>query len=356
MSQIKVTTGDLENQAKSLSNVAVFISGISSRNNNAINKMEDACSSVRVGGVYTYATSLIQKFTTLLNALNRGSSRLLDCVYSYQEANDNLIKEFNDWFDSVEIGKAGNEVLTVKTGYEPIELDDYFKRVTDAEYAKICGMWSGAALADDPKQEFLKKLKELPEGDPLRELTVDQIDYLKSGTGFAAVTITDKNGNALVIFAGTNGDVGDFITDGELTFMIESDQERQAWELVDNLRKTHSNIVVTGHSLGGYLATSACLQYSEVSRCIAFDPPGRGDDLWHMITNREQWDKIMTYEANGSMVSSVGHAMGDSRTVDVVENGSFITHNHDIDAISDSLGGMDRIRLSWGADTGHGGW
>ena len=104
-------------------------------------------------------------------------------------------------------------------------------------------MWSGAALADDPKQEFLKKLKELPEGDPLRELTVDQIDYIKSGTGFAAVTITDKNGNALVIFAGTNGDVGDFITDGELTFMIESDQERQAWELVDNLRKTHSNIV-----------------------------------------------------------------------------------------------------------------
>ena len=245
MSQIKVTTGDLENQAKSLSSVAVFISGISSRNNNAINKMEDACSSVRVGGVYTYATSLIQKFTTLLNALNRGSSRLLDCVYSYQEANDNLIKEFNDWFDSVEIGKAGNEVLTVKTGYEPIELDDYFKRVTDAEYAKICGMWSGAALADDPKQEFLKKLKELPEGDPLRELTVDQIDYIKSGTGFAAVTITDKNGNALVIFAGTNGDVGDFITDGELTFMIESDQERQAWELVDNRRKAHSNIVVT---------------------------------------------------------------------------------------------------------------
>ena len=147
MSQIKVTTGDLENQAKSLSSVAVFISGISSRNNNAINKMEDACSSVRVGGVYTYATSLIQKFTTLLNALNRGSSRLLDCVYSYQEANDNLIKEFNDWFDSVEIGKAGNEVLTVKTGYEPIELDDYFKRVTDAEYAKICGMWSGAPFS-----------------------------------------------------------------------------------------------------------------------------------------------------------------------------------------------------------------
>ena len=44
-------------------------------------------------------------------------------------------------------------------------------------------------------------------------------------------------------------------------------------------------------------------------------------------------------------------------TADVIENGSGITHNHDIDAISDALGGKDRIWLSWGQEyIPEGGW
>ena len=355
--RIVVTTGDLRNHAKSISDVAMLVSEISGKNNNAINKMTNACSFMRVGSISFSAKHIMQSFTALMDTLNRGASRALECAYAYEEASDDLKSKFNEWFDDVEFGVATQGVLEMSIGNEQIPLDDYFKGVSEAEYAKLCGMWGWAAMSDDAKEEFIKKLKEdLPEGDPLRNITDDQVEVTKSGTGFAAVTITDDNGNALVIFAGTNGDAGDIVSDAELALAIESDQERQAWELIDSLRKTHPNIVVSGHSLGGYLATSATLQYGEISKCICFDPPGRYDDLWHYITNNEAWNKIITYEANGSLVSSVGHAMGDSKTLDVVENGSGIDHNHGIDEICNALGGDDRINLSWGNNSTQGGW
>jgi len=351
---IKVTTGDLRNQAKSISDVAMLISDISRKNSSAINKMTEACSFLRVGSISFSAIQLIDKFTQLLETLNRGASKTLECAIAFEEASDQLKGEYDDWFEGVEAGAATQGVFELNSGGNHIPLNDYFRRVSHAEYAKICGMWGWAAMSDNAKEEFIKKLKEgLPEGDPLRDITADQVEVTKSGTGFAAVTITDDNGNALVIFAGTNGDAGDIFSDAELTLAIESDQERQAWELIDSLRKTHSNIVVTGHSLGGYLATSATLQYSEISKCVCFDPPGRYDSSWHYLTNNQSWSKVTTYEANGSKVSSVGSAVGDLRKLDVVENGGIIDHNHSIDEICNALGGDDRINLSW---EGQGGW
>ena len=354
---IKVTTGDLRNQAKSISDVAMLVSEISAKNTHAINKINDACSFFRVGSINYSAKHLIQKFTDLLDTLTQGAQKAMECADAYESADNSLKSAFSDWFDDVEAGDANLSVMELISSDTIIPLDDYFSRVTDAEYAKLCGMWGYAAMEQDSIQAFLKKLEELPERDPLRNITANQIRIMKSGTGFSAISITDNNGNALVIFAGTNEDIGDYVADVKLFFTIEPEQERQAREFINSLRQTHSNIVVTGHSLGGYLATSAALQYGEISRCVAFDPPGRHDDLWQMLTNRDAWDKITTYEANGSVVSGVGRAMGDYRPLDVIENGGGITYNHDIDAISYALGGKDRIWLSWGQEyIPQGGW
>ena len=133
-----------------------------------------------------------------------------------------------------------------------------------------------------------------------------------------------------------------------------STQSAQANALVASLSQSHSNIVVTGHSLGGYLATSAALFNSKVSECVAFDPPGRKDLLFQNILNSQQVSKIRTYEAVGSPVScdALGHqGVGDVRKINVSSEGNIA--NHLVGHICDALGGDQMIWASWLDPTNH---
>ena len=198
-----------------------------------------------------------------------------------------------------------------------VDMDDYCSRVSDAEYGKLCGIMNqmdskyredGAAKME---KEFLKKLKkDLPANDPLRNVTADQVEITTSSSGFTAAVI--KSGDdALVIFAGTNFtfDAGDYVADAGILAGIDTKQVSEAKKLVKKLSKECDNIRVTGHSLGGYLATAATLDNDAVSECVAFDPPGRKDWLVQNIANHDQVKKVRTYEAVGSPVSSnaLGH-------------------------------------------------
>ena len=351
---IKVTTGDLINHAKSISNLAMFVGEISSKNSSAINKMEAACSSFRVAGIYVSANRLIGKFTDLTNELTRGASKALGCASAYQEASDNLENKFKDWFENVVVGEASSAgVMEITKGNMPVNLDDYFGKVSDAEYAKLNQIWTDVCNSDDPLNEFIKRLSELPENDPLRNIAADQIEITKSISGLAAITLTDNNGNALVIFAGTNGgEIGDIANDIMIATGNMSPQELEAISIIAQLSSTHPNITVTGYSLGGYLATAATLRCPAVSRCVTFDPPGRYDNLFQSIFNNENYSKITTYEANGSIVSGVGTASGGLQKLNVENNwaGPFFP-NHGIEYIYNSLGGDYALKNTW--DTGY---
>lgn len=344
--RIIVTTGDLRNQAKSISDVAMLVSEISGKNNNAINKMTNACSFMRVGSISFSAKHIIQSFTTLMDTLNRGASRALECAYAYEEASDDLKSKFNEWFDNVEIGNATQGIMKITTGNEPIPMSGYLSTVTDAEYAKLNQIWTDVCDEEDPLSAFLKRLSELPENDPLRNLTADQISITKSISGLAAISIKGSDGNALVIFAGTK-DFADILNDIMIVEGAAPPQEIEALAIIAELSQTHPNITVSGYSLGGYLATAAALKCPSVMKCVTFDPPGRYDTFLQQYLNSDAWSKITTYEANGSVVSSVGLASGEWQVLSVTDNWAGPFPNHGIGEIYDALGGDSAINNSW---------
>ena len=262
--RIVVTTGDLRNHAKSISDVAVLVSEISGKNNNAITKMTNACSFLRVGSISFSAKHIVQRFTALMETLNRGASRALECAYAYEEASDDLKSKFNEWFDHVEIGNATQGVMEVTTDHEPMPMSDYLSKVTDAEYAKLNQIWTDVCDDEDPASAFLERLSELPENDPLRKLTADQISITKSISGLDAITIKGSDGNALVIFAGTKG-FADALNDIMIVEGVAPPQEVEALAIIADLSRTHPNITVSGYALGGYLATAATLRCPAVS-------------------------------------------------------------------------------------------
>ena len=349
---IKVTTGDLINHAKSISNLALLVGDLGSKNYSAVNKMENACSCMRVAGIYVSANHLINKFTDLINELNRGASKAMGCAAAYQEVNDNLIHSYDSWFGNVEVGAANQGTYEMVSNVPPVELRDYLDKVTDAEYAKLNQIWTDVCNSDDPLNEFLKRLNDLPVNDPLRKIGADQIKINKSISGLSAISITDNDGNALVFFAGTNGfgDLGDIANDAMIALGKMSPQEIEALNIINELSKSHPNITVSGYSLGGYLATAAALRCPAVTKCVTFDPPGRYDSIFQKYFNSEAWSKIKTYEAQGGTISSVGLASGDMTKLNVKDNWiGPIFHNHKIENIYDALGGDSELFNCWNA-------
>lgn len=250
-------------------------------------------------------------------------------------------------------GDGGTASLGEEATYAKVDIGNYCSKVTDAEYAALCMHWQrtvegveNGELDGDVLTNFLcalKNSKYLPDGDPIKDLRADQITVSRSASGFSAVTIADGD-NAIVIFAGTNfKTVQDIYADAKIVANIPSEQAAEAVLLVESLSSKYSNIVVTGHSLGGYLATSSALNSSKVDACIAFDPPGRYDTALQSILNSEQYAKIKTYEVRGSVVSAVGTGVGDVDSVEIEGDPLY----HDIGKICESLNSEDVIAKTW---------
>ena len=236
-----------------------------------------------------------------------------------------------------------------------VDVSDYCGRVSDAEYARLCELFQKAdrmvreGKTNDLHGTFMELLRSnLPKNSPLHSIPADQIQVHRLSSGFAAMTISDGT-DALVVFAGTDfGTIEDISADFDILLGKATTQSVQANALVASLSQSHSNIVVTGHSLGGYLATSAALYNGKVSKCVAFDPPGRKDLPFQCILNNEQVSKIRTYEAIGSPVScsALGHqGVGNVRKIHVSPEGNIA--NHMVGHICDALGGDAAIQMAW---------
>lgn len=233
-----------------------------------------------------------------------------------------------------------------------IDVSAYCDNVTDTEYAALCMLWQKSvekarAQDADPLALFMKELEKtdyFPESDPIKHLAANQALVVDSISGFSALTILDGD-TAVVVFAGTDmKDIPDYIADAQIVLGEASMQSLQANALVGSLSTKYSNIIVTGHSLGGYLATSAALNNGAVSKCIAFDAPGRADALLQNALNHSQTSKVVNYNAEGSGISWVHSHVGEVKDpVPVEEN--FL--NHGIKEICDALGGKEKIANTW---------
>lgn len=261
---------------------------------------------------------------------------------------------------SADAGQLSTEDQTPE--YEKKDIGSYTEKLSEAgkagaaEYAKLCQLWQEvdrdyANYGDGVlRSAFKLKLQEcLPENDPLHNISVQQMQVTRSASGLSAITIQDGE-NAIVIFAGTDfSKLNDVATDLNILMGSASVQSMEAHQLINDLSKDCSNIVVTGHSLGGYLATATALENDAVSECVAFDPPGRLDGLLQNALNHERASKVSTYTANGSPVScdALGHrAIGKTEGLDVDGEGNW--HRHGIKQIYDALDeGEEKIRETW---------
>lgn len=234
-----------------------------------------------------------------------------------------------------------------------LDVSSYCEKVTDAEYAALCMHWQrtvealeNGELTGDVLSNFLKSLQNseyLPDGDPIKNLSADQVQIFQSASGLSAVAIGEGD-SAIVIFAGTNFSTAqDIYADAQIVAGMPSLQATEAALLVKNLSAKYSNITVTGHSLGGYLATASTLKTGVVDKCVVFDPPGRYDNLGQAVLNSEQYAKIKTYEVRGSVVSAVGFGTGQVESVEITGDPLY----HDIGKICESLNKDGAIQESW---------
>lgn len=291
---------------------------------------------------------------------------LCDAVgIGYEEAENTNKKILEGLFEVG--GVAASTVISVNNigpstvhneNYISVDVEKYSNVASHAEYARLCSkvnkLFDGekptvdALLLDIQTDEYFSN------NDPIKHISAEQVTVINSLTGFDAVIIEDED-SAMVIFSGTNlkaKDVGDIAADTALLlapFGTQNVQERQAISLVNNLSKKYDNIVVTGHSLGGYLATAATLKNDSVSKCITFDPPGRYDTLLQETFNSDRTSVITSYEAQGSNISSVGYDFENVQRIPVKEDGKFtdIAYNHSIDNLCDALGGKKAMMESW---------
>lgn len=165
-------------------------------------------------------------------------------------------------------------------------------------------------------------------------------------TGFAAIAIEGpEKGTVTVAARGTqmgasnsmDEKIKDILTDGQLGFAAETDQQRA----MDNFMKdldTYDSIYLTGHSLGGNLAESGAVGFEDsdkIKQVYTFNAPGQNkayrDKNFFQIQKVK--GKIKNYKNEGDLVSDINESLGEeiviqSKTGDSFDATSgFVNHN-----------------------------
>lgn len=358
--KIQLTPGELQAQATEMQNLeseySALFAGVSS-NLKSLNRNWSANLSNNFEGKINSAQ---KSFTLITQELMKGAKVANTCAVTFESVDSELAKLSGEDTSSTSVDKTVDNISSV-------DLGGYSKQVTDAEYATLCLMLQRSSKKENIKDHFISLIKNdhyLPDNDPLKNISSDQINVTTGRDGFLALTITDENGNAVVIFGSTDPKdlEGDIITDVHLALNGSTSQGEQAIALVNELSEQNSNITCVGHSLGGYLATAATLKNSSVTKCIAFDPPGRYDAILQQLFNHERVSKITTYEAIGSPINGgltwisrgVNQNLGKVIPIPVKwSTDNIICHN--IKEISDALGGKDAMTNSWNRERARGG-
>ena len=177
-----------------------------------------------------------------------------------------------------------------------------------------------AIIADisykDPAETGAYIRDNFAEAHPLRRCSLKRESIL--GLDYCVFEI-DRD-HALVSYSGTRfSDVGDFIADAQIGLGLTPYQAQMANSLIRI--SPYKHIMVTGYSLGGYLASDVAIYNSKVAECVVFNAPGRGSIIATGALRAEPVGelnpKITNYYAEGDKVHEVGIQPGEAYPVDV---------------------------------------
>lgn len=160
-------------------------------------------------------------------------------------------------------------------------------------------------MSNDEWKNILNNIKSRPE---LMNLTL--YNSKEDSKGTRAACFVDPDGNATVVYRGTNGDY-EWYDDGKGFYQSDTKQQEAAARYVDSL--PFKNITVTGHSKGGNKAqyvTIACNTEenpNKIGRCVSFDGQGFSDKFIknHSDSINANKDKITSICAANDPVHSL---------------------------------------------------
>lgn len=112
-------------------------------------------------------------------------------------------------------------------------------------------------------------------GDQLMQAGIDPASLEDPGTGFRAAIYQDKHGDRVLAFAGSN-DLKDWLNNAEQGLGISAAQYNQAVALATEAKAAFGDsLAITGHSLGGGLASIASLATDSAG--VTFNAAGLND-------------------------------------------------------------------------------
>ena len=149
-------------------------------------------------------------------------------------------------------------------------------------------------------------------GDQLAQAGIDPASLEDPGTGFRAAIYQDKNGDHVLAFAGSN-DIQDWLNNAEQGLGISAAQYNQAVALATEAKAAFGNsLAITGHSLGGGLASIASLATDAAG--VTFNAAGLNDETIRRLIpegdpaalkQQAEDGLIRRYAVNGEILTTV---------------------------------------------------
>lgn len=152
----------------------------------------------------------------------------------------------------------------------------------------------------------------------LRKANIHPEDLVDPDTGFQAAVYADEDGRVVVAFAGTDTtSIEDWINNAQQGGGLDSAQYNQAIALAEKVTTAfgQQNVVFTGHSLGGGLATAASLATG--STAVTFNSAGVGPEtldqlnLSHSVASRIAGDgQVRRYNVENDILTNAQEGSG----------------------------------------------
>lgn len=157
----------------------------------------------------------------------------------------------------------------------------------------------------------------------LREAGIYPEDLTDADSGFQAAVYADKYGRVVVAFAGTEvTSLEDWINNAQQSGGLDSAQYNQAIALANKVAVAYGseNVVFTGHSLGGGLATAASLATG--STAVTFNSAGVGPEtldqlgLSHSVASQTASDgQVRRYNVENDALTNAQEGSGLSNLI-----------------------------------------
>jgi len=150
------------------------------------------------------------------------------------------------------VGPTANPFATQMTGTGPNQ--------KDLDMARLCQDVGNVGGWNDPYRTVANGWRRVTEAELPPGLSKSDFENNGANNGLRAALYTDGNGNFTVAFAGSEDKNDWLVANPGQAFGYETPQYRQALELGRKLKSAYgNNIVATGHSLGGGVASYVAL-------------------------------------------------------------------------------------------------